>query len=440
MLGRVIRGIILGLLQLYYPHIAVEGREHLPRRGAVVFVLNHPNGLLDPLLLMHVIGRRVAFLAKNTFFKNPLGLALMNAFGALPVFRQRDAAAGDNTQQRNDETFARCRKLLGDGMALALFPEGTTHSEHRLLPLRTGAARIALGAEAEQHWVGAITVVPVGLWYQHKQRFRSSVLLIIGKPFSINHHRVQYNADREAAYDQLTAEIDQHLRQVVFQANNAELVRGLPVLVDWTIEHLEGQEREQRRQTKQLTNAYQRLAATDPEKLNELAESASRYARTLRLLGITDPWSLELPLIRRTRYVFMLALLVVGAPFALAGFLLSYLPYRLSGIISKRMTHELEVLGTINLIAGMVLVPLFWLIVAFIVGWLTNARVGVLVFVIAPLLSYSALRWAELGRDVREATQAAWLRIFRPNLTQQLIERRRQLSYEIVTTVLGLND
>ena len=89
MLSRIIRLIILHLIQLFYPRIEARGEEHLPDRPTL-FVLNHPNGLLDPLVLMQALGRHVSFLAKSTFFVNPIGRVLMQAFGALPVYRQRD--------------------------------------------------------------------------------------------------------------------------------------------------------------------------------------------------------------------------------------------------------------------------------------------------------------------------------------------------------------
>ena len=151
-----VRALILGLVQLFYPRIEVTGRERLPMGGPVMFVLNHPNGLLDPLTVMVALRRPASFLAKSTFFANPVGKFLMDAFAALPVYRQRDEGKAGGPQgdaaARNERTFARCRALLKRGGAMALCPEGTTHSEPMLLPLRTGAARIALSAEAENDW------------------------------------------------------------------------------------------------------------------------------------------------------------------------------------------------------------------------------------------------------------------------------------------------
>src|SRR5262245_49057213 len=142
---RLVRFLVLRLVKLFYPRIEVDGRENLPVDGPLLFVANHPNGLLDPLVLMVGLRRHISFLAKSTFFANPIGRLAMEAFGALPVYRQRDegregGAQGDRGA-RNEGTFARCRALLRSGQPLALFPEGTTHSNPMMLPLRTGAAR-----------------------------------------------------------------------------------------------------------------------------------------------------------------------------------------------------------------------------------------------------------------------------------------------------------
>ncbi|MBM7843613.1 MULTISPECIES: 1-acyl-sn-glycerol-3-phosphate acyltransferase [Herpetosiphon] len=430
-MGRFVRWLVFRLLRLYYPRIAVEGLEQLPR-GRVMFVLNHPNGLLDPLLLMLILGQPVAFLAKNTFFNNPIGRWMMHAFGALPIYRQSDAAEGSNTRDLNEQTFARCRQLLADQHHLALFPEGTSHSEAYLLPLRSGAARIALGAEAEHNWQLDLKIVPIGLWYEDKHIFRSSVLLLVGKPINVNQFQ-HAEAEREQAVASLTTRMAEHLGGVVFQAGNAELLRGLPVMVGWTVDRL-------RRKRPSGREAYTSLTPTERVQLATLAAKAQRYARTLRLLGIADPWAPQLPLATRWRFWRKFLWTLLAFIPAACGILLSYPMYRLSGIIATRMTKELEVLSTIKLIAGMVLQPIGWIVTSLIIGLLTTWQAGLIVLLLAPLFGFIALRWSERWRAVREATAASWLRLTQPDLTSQLLQRRRDLGEQISNTILSLND
>src|SRR5579863_3921942 len=181
------RWLAEALVRLYYPVRLVEGSERIPRDRPIVFVLNHPNGLLDPMVLRIATGRATRFLAKSTLYGNPFGRLAMDAFGSIPVYRAHEAGergARAAAVSRNDESFALCRAALARGEALALFPEGTSHSDPQLRPLKTGAARIALSAELEAADAGrrlGAVIVPVGLFYERKSVFRSRVLLDVGE-------------------------------------------------------------------------------------------------------------------------------------------------------------------------------------------------------------------------------------------------------------------
>ncbi|HEX6292256.1 MAG TPA: lysophospholipid acyltransferase family protein [Herpetosiphonaceae bacterium] len=438
MLHRAIRFAILCLVELFYPRIEIRGRERVPESGPVIFVLNHPNGLLDPLLLMVQIRRPISFLAKSTFFANPLGRLCMDAFGALPVFRQRDRglAGGPrgNSLASNETTFARCRGLLRQQKALALFPEGTTHSETRLLPLRTGAARIALGAAAEADWQLDVRIVPVGLWYQRKTQFRSAALLVVGEPFGLAEYAATYAAQPRQAVQALTERIGASLATVVLQAENAELLTGMPMIAAWTTPGgppLSLTQQHERAAT--LLAAYRRLVATDPGRAAALAQQARRYVRTLRTLGIDDPWDLELPAARPRRIIRQIMFLLLSLPLALAGSILSYGPYRLSGFVSPPMVGRHDtLLGTGKLIVGSALVLLGWLLAAILVGFFWGWLAAMLLFLAAPLLAYCALRWGEAWRELREALESNWIRARHRTLAQNLIARRQALAAQIV--------
>ena len=172
-LFKVIRFIVFALVNLYYPRMEVHGLEKIDKHKAAIFVPNHPNGLLDPILIMMATGRPVSFLAKSTLMGNPVGKLFLGAFAALPIFRMRDQgqAGGptdeDNMRALNERVFSICRGILHRDGAMAIFPEGKTHSESYLAEFKTGAARIALSAEAESNWDDDIQIVPVEIGRAH---------------------------------------------------------------------------------------------------------------------------------------------------------------------------------------------------------------------------------------------------------------------------------
>ena len=436
MLARLLRLSILRLVRLFYPRIEVRGRQNLPIHQPMLLVANHPNSLLDPLIIMIGIGRHVAFLAKSSFFTNPVGRLLMSAFGALPVYRQSDerAESGPHSDRanRNEATFARCRALLRSAEPLALFPEGTTHSNTMMLPLRTGAARIALSAVAESGGRLDLQIVPLGLWYQHKSRFRSSVLVVVGQPFGLTEFAARYTADPNEAVDALTEQIERRLDSVVLQAENAELLRGIPSLAIWTAAREPQTLEEQHARAAKLLAAHQRLRVLDPARLQQIEQHARHYARVLRTLGIDDPWSLELSAARRGRILWLASILVIGFVPALAGFALSYGPYRLAAPLTPLLMGDYEeTMSTGKLIIGTILVALGWLIAAVIGGVLFGVLWGVLLLVIAPPLAYIALRWGESWHEFRETLSDTWLILRHRTLVQELVTRRQALTEEV---------
>lgn len=439
MLHHPVRFAIVQLVKLFYPRIELQGRERIPIDGPVIFVLNHPNGLLDPLLLMAKLDRPIAFLAKSTFWRNPLGRLCMEAFGALPVFRQQDRATGErgSSAARNEATFARCRAILHNGGALALFPEGTTHSGSELLPLKTGAARIALGAEAESGWQTNLKIVPVGLWYQNKTLFRSATLLVVGEPWTITDMAATHNADPEAAVDAVTDRIREALATVVLQAEHAEVLAGMPLIAAWTSpDGPPATLAERRSRTARLLDAYKRLTIADPPRAAMLAQHARRYARLLRMLGIADPWALELAAPRRTPLLWRALLLLVSLPLALAGFALSYGPYRLAGKITPPLVGRHDtLLGTGKLISGAALILIGWIVWALAIGFLASAWWGVAVFLAAPALAYVALRWGETWRELRDGLSVRWLRRRQRALVHGVVERRQALASEVIAAL-----
>ncbi|HEY6726247.1 MAG TPA: lysophospholipid acyltransferase family protein, partial [Polyangiaceae bacterium] len=185
-------------LRIFFRRLEIVGRERVPA-GKVMFALNHPNGLVDPLFILCYAGRPVSFLAKAPLFTLPVIGYFVRSFRCLPVYRQQD----NNDPAQNREMMKRAVELLAEGNALALFPEGTSHSDPSLKPFRSGAARIALSAAALAG--DSVKVVPVGLSYSRKHVFRSNALLLFGEPVVV---RGEEQVDLEPSREQVQALTD----------------------------------------------------------------------------------------------------------------------------------------------------------------------------------------------------------------------------------------
>jgi glycerol-3-phosphate O-acyltransferase/dihydroxyacetone phosphate acyltransferase len=440
-LAALFRRLVEALVRLYYPFRTVEGRERIPSGKPLVFVLNHPNGLLDPMVLRVATGYPARFLAKGTLFKNPVSRLVMDAFGSIPIHRAKESGARAGDASRNDESFARCRAQLAAGGALALFPEGVSHSDPQLRPLKTGAARIALSAEAEHDGALGVTVVPVGLYYERKALFRSSVLLVVGEPIAVAPLLADYLRDERATVGALTETIDAGLDDVVLQAESRDLLAGIARVARWTSDRTSDEGPQdlaaQHARARELADAYARLRARDPARVEAIAAEVRAYTRVLRQMGVRDPWALELAPLRPGALVAAFAKLILAAPLAAVGAVMGWAPYRLAGEVAKRATQDEDVLGTVKLIAGTVFLAIAWGLEATAAGLAWGAGWAVPTFLAGVATGYVSLRFEELRREAAEAWRLVVLRAFHHQTTQRLAERRRALADAVAR---GLRD
>lgn len=187
------------VLRVFFREIEVVGRERVRGGSPVLVVANHVNALVDPLLILAFLGLHPRILAKSTLWRHPVVAPLLVLAGAVPVYRRQD---GMDTS-RNLAAFRHARRVLARGGAVLLFPEGTSHNQPYRLPLKTGAARIALDTEWRHGPLG-LRIVPVGLVYEAKGEFRSRVLISIGEPIDPAPERHRYPHDGRAAARALT--------------------------------------------------------------------------------------------------------------------------------------------------------------------------------------------------------------------------------------------
>lgn len=376
--------------------------------GPVLVVANHPNSLLDPLIIFHVAGRPTRPLAKAPLFEQMLLGTVLRGLGGLPVYRRQDDPA---QMHRNDETFRRAIEALVAGDAVQIYPEGTSHSLPSLAPLRTGAARIALGAETACDWKLGLRIVPIGLSYTRKTRFRGKVLATIGAPFTIEGLRAQHETDPQEAVRMLTARMLDALADVTINAPSHEDAALIDVaermyarekgLATWR-EHDPLSERMPRIQAFARGLAW--LHASEPEQYAQLARRVRRHRQKLALLGVEEgdvPVSYSPASV--TSYVLRHALLLaLGAlPSALAAIV--WYPVWLSARVTAALVRpEPEAVATYKLAGALLSTPVVWLLHVLAGAWLAGARGALLAGALTPVCGLVALWWHGLWQKVRE--------------------------------------
>jgi len=415
---RVITALLRLLARIFFRRIEIVGIENIPAGAPVIFAVNHPNGLIDPLFLLCFAPRRVSLLAKAPLFTMPVIGAIVRALDTIPVYRKQDHVAGSNR-----ETFARARDVLARGGAIAIFPEGTTHSDSKLRELKSGAARIALGASMTK-----IFIVPAGLYYSAKQTFRSSAAMELGEPIAVRPEMVDENGEPPAtAVDGLTRRIEQGLAEVTLQAESRQaldlIARAERVFSAGKADVVE--EREIRRR---FIDGYAWLRERDPARLQRLVSMLERLEAELDAASV-DPEQLAPPTVGGS--IRALAWLLIGMPLAIAGAIIHYPAYRLVGFISTHFTKEEELTATLKAIGGAVFFPLTWIVCASAVWWRYGGRAAGLAIIVLPIVGYVGLRFFEQLDDVIGGARALLWRVARRKAFERFREERRRLKEEV---------
>ena len=210
MLYALLRALSGISLRWFYSRIDAEGLEKIPA-GPVLLAVNHPNALVDSLVVAWVCSRRIRFTGNAQIFRNPIQGALLRAAGAVPLIRKKDIAEVHSAAdaRRNAQAFDELTEALREGSAVMIFPEGITGDHTALAPLRTGTARIAL--QARDAGVRNLAVVPVGLTFERKDTPRTRAFVQVGDAIDID--RWPRSSDDSDART-LTDELQRRLRAV----------------------------------------------------------------------------------------------------------------------------------------------------------------------------------------------------------------------------------
>jgi glycerol-3-phosphate O-acyltransferase/dihydroxyacetone phosphate acyltransferase len=432
------------VLRIFFRRVEVVGEERLPAvdpasgRRPLVLVANHVNGLIDPVLVLGALPLRPRFLAKSTLWKIPILAQILSAARSIPVHRRQDApSTSPGALASNDETFARCHEALAEGGSIALFPEGISHNEPALQPLKTGAARIVLEAEAKFGPLGT-RIVPVGLTFDERGRFRSRALVRVGEPIDPAPEISIYKDDPIAAGRALTARIDRALHQVTLNYTSWDEARLIGRAADlFARPGLLLPRGRTLAETFDLHRAflegYGEMKARCPEEVATAAQAVQDYDRLLTAFHVRDDQvAAAYPVSPVARFVGRtLFRLLVYLPLAIVGTILNLLPYQIVRAIAGR-SKDGDQKATLKVFPALAIYPVCWLAEALAVGYAWGGKAGILTFLLSLPTGYVAMLFDERReRFLREARAYLVLRT-RGRAAAELKEKREAV-YRAVT-------
>jgi 1-acyl-sn-glycerol-3-phosphate acyltransferase len=426
-------------LWFFFKDVEVVRADLVPASGPVLLCINHPNNLIDSLLVGGVLPRKVHYLATAALFRNPLVARFLAACGAIPVYRRQD---DPDKMDRNADAFAACFRALERGQLIGIYPEGTTHSESRVQRIKTGAARIALEYQAAGR--GApLALMPVGLTFEHRKAFRGHVRVSFGEPIPLAPYASVYREEPAKAVEALTTVIQWSMEAEILHVARPErqdLIRAVEEIYRSDLIRELQEERglaarqiDPLRLSRAIADAAAHFEERDPERVERLWVAVQRYRAMLAAYQVRDQAvrsRAQRPPTRaaRLRRSWEAS---IGLPFFAYGLLVNGLPYLLPRWLARRTARKETDYATTRLLASIVAFPLFWATETWIVwrllglGW---ALAFALSLPVSGLLAYRYL--GGVGR-LRSQLRFGMLSLAHRQSATRLLAERQALVAEL---------
>lgn len=409
-----------------YYRVTIGGPEP-PRRGPELVVANHTNSLLDVACAVVAARRAVRFMAKAPLFTYP-GLGwLVRAVGSVPVYRRQD---DPKLVAQNFDVFRDVYRAIAEGFAVGIFPEGTSHSASSLQPLKTGAARIALGAAGQLGH--AFPIVPVGMVFRDRRTFRSRARVIVGAPCEWDDLASCGPHDR-AAVRELTRRIEASMRTVTLNLHSwqdEQLVRMAEQI--WRAEL--GAPADPASEVTRLaaaTAALARLRLGEDQSWREVVREIRVHERLLGRLGLT-PASLRTSVGtgRAAEWLLRKAPMLFMTPVAVAGLFLFWIPRELTGSIGTKASRKEgeDSIPTFRVMYGGVIFMLWFLLLALAAGWKWGWVAGLATLAGLPIVGLAALDIADSHRFVWQGIRRYLVLRGHPGRVAELRRRQRAIA------------
>ncbi len=458
------------LVKLFFREIEVVGLENIPRDRGGVVVSWHPNGLLDPGLIITALPRRIVFGARHGLFKWPVLASLIRAIGTVPV-RVGEGSLAPERRRENVASLNHLAVEIAGGRLTALFPEGISHDSPHPMEMKTGAARLYYQARALQpEGAPPPVIIPVGLHYDQKRFFRSRALVRFHAPMKLPAQLdvTPMPGEPEAvARDRgrvLTSEIGRVLHDVALATEDwrtHKLISRARTLMRAQSAARHGRDPGPIRFS-DMAKGFARIRAgylarrqTDPEAVERLTEKLERYDKEMVRLGLEDdeldrsprlvrPW---ISLVGQLLLVFFLM-----PPLLLLGYIVNGPTALILMGLAKvgGRTHSDE--ATIKILCGAVLFPATWAGVGVLTGLgylelqaefphLPDIAVlhGILAALLCAFAGALALRWLHLAQETMRSVRVRIVRARRRDVLRRLREERGELHRALLELRRGLD-
>ncbi len=324
----------------------IEGEVYFDLQRPTIIVSNHPNTLLDPILIATEVSEQMYFLGNAGLFSHWFSNWFFRTFYCIPIKRKQD----NTTNVNNNDSLEQCDIFLTKGGCLYIAPEGSSWQERHLREIKTGTARIALSAEAKNNFQLGLKIQPIGLTYTRKGVFGTRIFMKGAEPILISDYKSLYEEDSERAVDAITEAIAKQLKKVMIDTEDLEQ----DLLLERCENLLLGKKQYENNAGFDYSHRFsERLKGLKQKSkidYDNFLNAVSQYFIHLKSSKIND-----FALTQKNNYLFLL----LGLSLFLLGFSQNIIPFFVVYIIWKKAT-PLGYDATVQFLGGLIFFSIFY--------------------------------------------------------------------------------
>lgn len=432
MLYRILKIIMRIGIHLYYSEIKVRNEKYLEHSGPMIIIANHPNTLVDALLIGIISPRPIYYMTKATFFNNKWKMRILRSLNMIPINRATEAKTRGVD---NSSSFEECFRLLSEGKTLVIFPEGNSQMELLLRQLKSGTARISLEAELRNNGKLNLKVVPVGLMYTQGEKFRSSIMVNCGEGIGVTHHLEEFKENQASAARKLTEEFRKLLEGVLVTTQNKEqeaLITSLSEALQSRYLHNAENVESEIELIKKIRDRIEKLSLDNPGKIEQIQYLLWNLNWKTEKMEIKNDFldrGLRSGMFIRQIITSFIGL-IVGFPLFLFGLIHNGIPYRLTDLIILRLIRpSKEFYAPLAILLSLILYPLNYVLFGFLVYKLFHPELWMMIVycVLMPVSGLFAYSFARYMKHISYKLNYIFLLMNNKDLILEMKEQRQQL-------------
>jgi 1-acyl-sn-glycerol-3-phosphate acyltransferase len=430
-------------IRIYFKNKHVTGKNNIPKGKPVMFVANHPGAFMDPIVIGTLGDRSLYYIARGESFKNKFAAWFFRRLHMIPVYRKEETP---ELTHKNAEIFSACYTHFEKGRSLMIFPEGTSKIEYRLRKVKSGAARIALGAEAKNNFGLDLTIVPVGLTYSNPKNFRTDVHVSFGKPILIKEYQEDYWEDSFSTARRLTKNIEVSIKNQMLVIENKEndlLFNQLQsIYFEEMIKRFKDPDltnEEKLKLKNDLVQAIDYYKNSKPEFIKKLQQLLNKYFHEIQEIELKHPEFNKRLVGGKTSFTKHILSLIVGFSLFIVGFLTSIVPYKMSGYMAEKFSRREDFTGGLRLVIGCFTFLFTYVGWGFFLGYFMSISAAVGVVILLPILGMFALGYVRVFEALKAEVFYQKMIVTENYNFKNLLELRQSIIEELEEARISYN-